>query len=344
MIEAAAGTAAEREAIAAVASAMAQCEVPEAMLSACAALLAARGERQAALKMLQRCSSPADLVLQADLLSESGKLADALCAIERVLARDIAYPGARERHERWRAQLSPVRSRPRGSDDVTMALPEQQKAPYQILREVARGGSGAIYEAQDPQLARAIAFKVYHAPQRDRAQLEREARIAVALRGPGVVRVYDVAPEQGWIAIEWAPLGSIRDLLAAGRVQELAPIAQWALPLARAIARVHEAGYVHADLKPANVLLRAPGEPMLCDFGITVRAGDSGLGGSAGYLSPERVAGRPLTPGDDVYGFGRVLEDVLQTLPDPRMRRISIACMGAARPADGAGIVTMLQG
>lgn len=344
MLDAAAGSEAEREAIAAVAAAIAQRDMPESLLSRCASLLAARGERDAALQMLQRCSAASDLILQADLLHETGKPAAAMSAIERVLARDIAYPGARERHERWRAQLNPVRAKLRGSNDVTMALGTDHQAPYEILREVARGGSGVIYEARDCLVDRLVAFKVYHAPERDRAQLEREARIAVSLRGPGVVRVYDMAPDKGWIAIEWAPLGSIRDLLAAGRLQELAPIEPWAAALARSIARVHQAGFVHADIKPANVLLRARGEPVLCDFGITVHPGDDSLGGSAGYLSPERIEGRPITPGDDVYAFGRVLEDVLQVVPDRAMRRIATRCLGAGRPADGAGLLALLQG
>ena len=90
-----------------------------------------------------------------------------------------------------------------------------------------------------------------------------------------------------------------------------APIERWALPLAEALARTHARGWVHNDVKPANVLLGAPDRPLLADFGTARRAGEPSLPGSLGYVSPERLAGRASDPRDDVFGFGRVLEDAL---------------------------------
>src|SRR6202011_4352088 len=99
---------------------------------------------------------------------------------------------------------------------------------------------------------RRVALKMYHRPDRDRAQLLHEARVAVILSGPGIVRVFDVDPRQGWLALEWASLGALRSLLQTGKAAGLLPIARWALPLAQVIARVHAAGWVHQDIKPAN--------------------------------------------------------------------------------------------
>jgi len=301
-------------------------------------MLAARGDRSEALRFLERASLPQELLLKADLLQESGRVAEAVCLVERVMARDVGYPGARERHARWRATLGGGIPSRRGRDDVTIAVPAGQDAPFRILREVARGGAGAVYEARDEILGRPVAYKVYHRLHEDRAQCEREARMAIALRGPGIVRVYDASFEAGWLALEWVAGGSLRDLIATRNLEPLVPVRRWAAPLARSLAWVHAAGVVHADVKPANVLLRAPGEPVLCDFGIAVPMGEVSRGGSAGYMSAERLAGEPLSASEDIYGFGRVLEDVLIALPSARddaLVALMRHCLGPAgdRPA-----------
>ncbi len=168
-------------------------------------------------------------------------------------------------------------------------------APFRWIREAGRGGSATVYEAEDLELLRRVAVKVYHRPDRDRVKLLHEARVAAAVAGDGIVRVFDVDPRRGWLAMEWAPRGALPPRAGMG----------WAQPLARALARVHRAGWVHHDVKPANVLLTAQGAPMLGDFGIARRAGEPSPPGSFGYVSPERLAGRGSDPRDDVYGFGR---------------------------------------
>jgi eukaryotic-like serine/threonine-protein kinase len=134
----------------------------------------------------------------------------------------------------------------------------------------------------------------------------------------------------------------------------------WVGPLARAIARVHAAGWVHHDVKPANVLLRGPDAPMLADFGTARRLGEPSPPGSPGYVSPERLAGRASDPGDDVYGFGRVLAEVLDVgaagagdAPgaagveggDDVWRALAAECLapGDVRPSDGAALVRRIE-
>jgi len=222
------------------------------------------------------------------------------------------------------------------------------EAPFLLLREVARGGSGAVYEAEDRELGRRIALKVYHRPDRDRAQLVHEGRVASELVGPGIVRVFDVEPDQGWVALEWVPMGALRERIRAG-ASDLLPLERWALPLAVGLARVHAAGWVHHDVKPANVLFRSLEMPVLGDFGSARRAGEPSPPGSLGYVSPERLAGRPSDPRDDVYGFGRILEDALEALGDAellsRYRPLVAACVGAdeGRPAEGRALVTRIR-
>jgi hypothetical protein len=329
--------------------------IPDPVRVAAADILASRGDDQGALRVLEGISSTPGLILSADLHAGSGQLARAVGAIERVLARDLDAPGARERHQRWSAALGYARRPARRLDEATVVAPQMAGGPFRLLREVARGGAGAVYEAEDELLGRRVAFKVYHGRGKDRAVLEREARTAVALAGPGVLRVLDADPAQGWVALEWVARGSVRDMLRTGDLASLTPIGRWARPLARALARIHAAGVVHADVKPANVLLRQPHDAVLGDFGIARPAGaPSEGGGSAGYLSPERLAGRPADPRDDVYGYGRILEDVIHRLveagADPAgadfaaFRAVAEASIGPdeGRPESGAELVRRL--
>jgi serine/threonine-protein kinase len=306
-----------------------------------------RGDGEHALTFLDGVSHTSSLMLKADLLHDHGRIAPAVAVIERVLARNIDTPGARERHARWRSTLAPQVSRTRTNDDVTMAVPSLQQTPFRILREAARGGAGTVYEARDDVIGRALALKVYHQVAMDRPQIRREAQVAVRLAGPGVVRVYDADFEAGWIALEWLPRGSLREVIRRETLAELGSPAAFAGGLARALARVHGQGWVHADVKPANVLIGESGTPLLSDFGIAVRVGEGSVGGSAGFLSPERLAGSPLSPSDDVYGFGRILEDAAATGSTEwsGMRRVAERCMSpvGTRPDDGRGLLALMD-
>jgi serine/threonine-protein kinase len=155
-----------------------------------------RGEPARAIELLQNATSPSALLLRSDLEAERGDVPRALSLIERVLLNEIDHPGALERHRRHRATLglAPRRAEPAES---TVALAEPD-SPYQLLREVARGGAGAVYEAEDRDLGRRLALKVYHEPTRDRDQLLHEVRTAVSLAGPGVVRIFDADPDAGF--------------------------------------------------------------------------------------------------------------------------------------------------
>lgn len=322
--------------------------LPEELLLVLGSTLVDRGEVDAAARVLSNVTHSSALVLLADLAEKRGELATALSLVERVLLRDLDHPGARERHKRWRAQLGFDLDRKPVTSGATVVAREPD-APFDLLREVGRGGAGAVYEAVDRELGRHVALKVYHQPERDRTQLAHEARVAVMLEGPHVVRVFDVDPEHGWIALEWARGGTLRDRIRARDVARLLPLERWAVSLATALARVHAAGWVHHDVKPANVLIAATGEAILTDFGTARRTGEPSPPGSLGYVSPERMQGRASDPRDDVYGFGRVLEDALDVVADDaaaaRMRPLAAVCTGPdeQRPADGRALLTRLR-
>ncbi|MBW2457847.1 MAG: serine/threonine protein kinase [Deltaproteobacteria bacterium] len=330
----------------------------DALLVACASLLEARGQQREALELVSASRSVAGMLLGADLHAAAGQLPRAVSTVERVMARAIDTPGARERHDRWLAQLGRG-ARPQVVDDgATVVAPAVQDAAFRILREVARGGAGTIYEAEDELLGRRLAFKVYHRAGDDHDQIEREARTAVQLAGPGVVRLFDAHPEEGWLASEWCPRGSLRDMLRDGLVGEVLPLSRWLPAMIAALERVHAAGLVHSDLKPGNVLFRAPDDPLLADFGSCVPKGNAGLAGTPGYLAPERLEGSAAHPSDDVYAVGRIIEDVLAATEDAglepaqlaeyvadgqRWARIALRCLSAAadRPANATELTVL---
>lgn len=323
-------------------------KLPDPLLLSLGATLLDRGEPEGATRVLSAATSSPALVLLADLAERRGELPIALAFVERVLLRDLDHPGARERHRRWRAELGfDLEQKPIVTGATVVA--REPDAPFDLLREVGRGGAAAVYEARDRDLGRHVALKVYHQPERDRGQLMHEARVAVALEGPGIVRVLDLDPDHGWIALEWAPGGALREQIRGRERGRLLPLERWALPLAGALARVHAAGWVHHDVKPANVISSRTNAAILTDFGTARRAGEPSPPGSLGYVSPERMKGRASDPRDDVYGFGRVLEDVLAALGDEqivaRYRPLAAACVGPdeTRPADGRALVTRMR-
>lgn len=320
---------------------------------ACAEMLAARGDTRDALALVAPLRDAGALLLAADLHAALGDLPRALGAVERLMARELDAPGARERHARWRASLGGPARRSAKDVEPTLVAPEVGELPFRLLREVARGGAGIVYQAEDPGLGRQLAFKVYHRRGADRPALEHEVRATTSVAGAGVVPLLDADPAQGWVAFEWAAQGSVRDRLAVGDVARLMPLAGWLPRVARTLARLHLRGVVHGDLKPANVLLRGSGEPLLADFGIARGVGEPSEAGSAGYVAPARLAGRASDPHDDVYGFGRVLEDVLLRaaalgVDEPELaswERVAARCLEAPplAPRDGPELVSLLE-
>jgi serine/threonine-protein kinase len=180
---------------------------------------------------------------------------------------------------------------------------------------------GEVYRARDEKLQRDVALKLI-APARAqdprmRRRFEREARSAGALAHPHLVTVFDLEEEQGrlFLVMELVAGHTLRDLPAdrqpapARRVEILAAVA-------RAMAVAHRAGIVHRDLKPENLMLTPEGEPKVLDFGLAKPLDPAGVGatshtgqmlGTTGYMSPEQVHGRELTPAADQFSLAVVL-------------------------------------
>lgn len=311
----------------------------------------ARGEQEQAESVLQPLlrSGDADalpaLVRMADLAELRGDREARVRYLEELLAIDVAWPGVRERWERLRA---PVRT---GGAGATLLSPEAAglaQGRLSLVRELGRGGAGAVFLAHDARLDRDVSVKIYHpGKKQDRlARLRIEAQVAASCASRHVVCVYDLLEELGAVTMEYCAEGSLRQALARkeGDAQQRAA---WALGVASALALAHEKGWVHRDLKPGNVLLRAGGDAVLTDFGLARRQGESveALEGTAGYLAPEARAGGAAATQHDVYAFGALLRE-LATPSTPALSVLAERCLGldpAQRPKDGAALCAALR-
>ena len=199
---------------------------------------------------------------------------------------------------------------------------------YQLGRPLGAGGMARVVAARDLRLDRPVAVKLVPVAGIDRAGRERfvrEARSAAGFSHPDAVAVYDAGESDGYLflVMELVDGSSLAERLAErGRldVDEALRITHRVLA---ALGAAHEAGIVHRDVKPGNVLLGPAGEVKLADFGIAKRLGDIAADvtssgqfvGTPKYLAPEQVVGERSTPATDVYAVGVVLYEMLAGRP-----------------------------
>jgi serine/threonine-protein kinase len=203
---------------------------------------------------------------------------------------------------------------------------------YRLRHEIARGGMAEVWEAEDSVLGRAVAVKLL-LPElaADPSFLERFRREAIAaarLAHPNVVGIFDTGIDDGlaFIVMELVDGTTLRETLTERGALPPGEAVDIAAQVAGALEYAHRAGIVHRDVKPANILLCRDGRVKVADFGIAKAAaksisGDGAPGqdltgtgavvGTAKYLSPEQVDGRPVDGRTDVYALGIVLYEML---------------------------------
>jgi len=194
---------------------------------------------------------------------------------------------------------------------------------YRLLDLLGRGAMGIVWRGRDELLDRDVAIKqIVLAPMASateaRASYERtlrEARTAARLSHPGVVTVFDVVEEDGspWIVMELVRARPLDQVIAEDGPLPPARAAQLGLGLLEALTSAHEAGVLHRDVKPSNVMISPDGKAVLTDFGIAMIQGDPGLTqagmvvGTPGFSPPERVRGGPATRASDLWSLGATL-------------------------------------
>lgn len=209
---------------------------------------------------------------------------------------------------------------------------------YQIVARLARGGMATVYEAVDTRLDRTVALKVMSPALAEDAdfvaRFRREARAAAQLSHPHVVAVYDQGEADGvpYLAMEFISGRTLRDVL-----RDYGPLtSEQALtildPVLEALGAAHDAGFVHRDVKPENILISDDGRVKVTDFGLAravtnVTSATQGmLIGTVAYLSPEHVERGSADARSDVYGAGICLfEMVTGTVPFAAENPLTVA-------------------
>ena len=198
---------------------------------------------------------------------------------------------------------------------------------YRVDARVARGGMATVYTGFDTRLDRIVAIKVMHQSLAEDdafvARFHREAKAAARLSHPNVVAIFDQGSDAGrvFLVMEHVDGGTLRERLR--REGRLSPAAALAVmePVLQALAAAHDAGLVHRDVKPENILISSDGRVKVADFGLARAIETTGMTttglliGTVSYLAPEQVSTGRADPRSDVYSAGIVLFELLTGAP-----------------------------
>lgn len=214
------------------------------------------------------------------------------------------------------------------SSTNTRVLP-RQFGDYELLNEIARGGMGVVYKAQQKKLNRTVALKMILSGQLaskdDVVRFYTEAESAAHLEHPGIVPIYEVGECEGqhFFSMGFVDGESLSRLTGDGPLSP-SRAARLVQSIAQAIAFAHSKGVIHRDLKPANVLLDKDGQPRVTDFGLAKKieadsqlTGTGQILGTPSYMPPEQACGdaKKVGPEADIYSLGAILYYLLTGRP-----------------------------
>ncbi|UJP40533.1 serine/threonine-protein kinase [Cellulomonas palmilytica] len=194
---------------------------------------------------------------------------------------------------------------------------------YRLVRQIAVGGMGEVWEGYDESLARPVAVKVLKEEfAGDQGFLERfrtEARNSAALSHANIAQLFDYGEQDGssYLVMELVTGEPLSDLLEREPVLPVRRLLPILAQTARGLHAAHEAGVVHRDVKPGNILLGRGGRVKITDFGVSLARNQMTMTatgmvmGTAQYLSPEQAVGRPATPLSDLYSLGIIAYEAL---------------------------------
>lgn len=207
----------------------------------------------------------------------------------------------------------------------------QQLGPYRIVKQIGRGGMGAVYEAisdeSGPDAGKRVAIKSL-SPQLAlaegfRERFEAEIESLKKLKHEGIVRLYGYGEQDGvlFYSMELVDGPSLEEELNNGRRFDWRETLQIGIQICRALKHAHDHGVVHRDIKPANLMLTSESRIKIADFGIARLFGGTqlttagGVLGTADYMSPEQADGRAVTEKCDQYSLGGVMYALLAGRP-----------------------------
>ncbi len=196
----------------------------------------------------------------------------------------------------------------------------QQLGHYRLIRQIGRGGFADVYLGEHLYLNTKVAIKVLqtHLAANELPDFIREARTIAGLSHPHIIRVQDfgLEDEVPYLVMEYAPNGTLRQRYAKGTRLAVTTILPFVQQVAEALDYAHQRRLIHRDVKPENMLLGANMDVLLSDFGIALIAQTTReqsrheVVGTAAYMAPEQLQGRPQ-PASDQYALGIVVYEWL---------------------------------
>jgi serine/threonine protein kinase len=190
---------------------------------------------------------------------------------------------------------------------------------FKVLRELGRGGQGAVYLAYDPQLDRQVAIKTLRNIGHSAEALMREALVVSKMQHANIIPLYDAGEHQGnpYLVYAYIEGETLAQKLKQDKMLSLVQAAEITCGVLEGLSYAHAQGVIHLDIKPGNVMLASGGLPMVMDFGLAQAISELGvytsvdLSGTPHYMAPERISGKRIDHLADIYSVGVMLYEMV---------------------------------
>jgi eukaryotic-like serine/threonine-protein kinase len=206
--------------------------------------------------------------------------------------------------------------------DTKSALIHKTIAHYHITEKLGEGGMGVVYKARDTKLDRTVALKFLPrhliSSEKDQQRFIREAKAAAALNHPNICTIHNVDEYDGnqFIVMEYIDGSTLLDLRISEN-PEPSVVLDYTAQIAEALHKAHDAGIIHRDIKPGNIMVNADGRIKIMDFGIAKLKGSGQITkaaraiGTMAYMSPQQIRGESADHRSDLWALGVVLYEML---------------------------------